>query len=107
MYHSSSQDSMINNSTNVNSYQSSPVNKQNNGGINNNKNKIYEAQFNKASNTPDLIGNNSKIKNQGSKGKFEDLLKRNQNNSAMNIHQNSNPNDIVRSKTKNIDINNS
>lgn len=77
-------------------------------GINNNKNKIYEAQFNKASNTPDLVGNNNKIKNQGSKGKFEDLLKRNQNNnSAMNINLNSNPNDIVRSKTKNLDINNS
>lgn len=57
--------------------------------------------------TPDIGIGNSKLKHQGTKGKFEDLLKRNQNNSAMNIHLNNNQNEISRNKTKNLDINNS
>jgi hypothetical protein len=82
-------------------------------GINNknagSNNKMFEVQFSKGANlTPDIIG--SKFKNQGSKAKFEDLLKRNQNSSALNINSpNLNPNDnIIRPKNKyNIEVNNS
>lgn len=53
------------------------------------KNNIYETQFNKAS-SPQIIRKNTYNINgagniQNSKGKFEDLLKRNQNNSNTNI----------------------
>lgn len=81
-------------------------------GINNKNagnNKMYEVQFSKGANlTPDIAG--GKFKHQGSKAKFEDLLKRNQNSSALNINSpNLNPNDnIIRPKNKyNIEVNNS
>jgi len=72
---------------------------------------MYEVQFSKGANlTPDIAG--GKFKHQGSKAKFEDLLKRNQNSSALNIQSpnlNLNPNDnIIRPKNKyNNEVNNS
>lgn len=74
---------------------------------------MYETQFNKA-NTPIIMGskgkvfnNNSMVNNNGNNngnGRFEDLLKRNQNNPVgANIKPDIKTNDLVitRSKSKN------